>query len=201
MHQPGPSAGSDETPSPPEDITQRERTEALRWQSVFHNSPIGFVLMDTAGRVLGTNAAYQKMLGYSEIELETLSLLDITHERYREHNLALFTELLEGKRHQYQIEKQYRRKDGTLVWVRNRVSIIPGADNAPRLVLALSEDITERKRAEAALELSEERARLILNSAAEGIFGCDSHGTCLFCNHAAVRLLGYDDANELLGQN
>ncbi|HEU4711722.1 MAG TPA: sigma 54-interacting transcriptional regulator [Pyrinomonadaceae bacterium] len=173
----------------------------MRWRSVFDNSPIGFVLMDTTGRVLGTNAAYQWMLGYSESEIETLSLLDITHERYREHNLALFTELLEGKRNHYEIEKQYRRKDGTLVWVSNRVSIIPGTENAPRLVLALSEDITERKRAEAALELSEERARLILNSAAEGIFGCDSQGTCLFCNPAAVRLLGYEDANELLGQN
>ena len=201
MRQPGPSAGNNETPSPPEEITQRERTEALRWRSVFDNSPLGFVLMDTTGRVLGTNAAYQKMLGYSESEIETLSLLDITHERYREHNLALFTELLEGKRNHYQIEKQYRRKDGTLVWVSNRVSIIPGTENTPRLVLALSEDITERKRAEAALELSEERARLILNSAAEGIFGCDSQGTCLFCNPAAVRLLGYEDANELLGQN
>ena len=201
MRQPGPSAGNNETPSPPEEITQRERTEALRWRSVFDNSPIGFVLMDTTGRVLGTNAAYQWMLGYSESEIETLSLLDITHERYREHNLALFTELLEGKRNHYEIEKQYRRKDGTLVWVSNRVSIIPGTENAPRLVLALSEDITERKRAEAALELSEERARLILNSAAEGIFGCDSQGTCLFCNPAAVRLLGYEDANELLGQN
>jgi len=201
MRHPGPSPGSNETPSPSEDITQRERTEALRWRAVFDNSPIGFVLMDTTGRVLATNAAYQKMLGYSESEFETLSLLDVTHERYREHNLALFTELLEGKRNQYQIEKQYWRKDGTLVWVRNRVSIIPGTENAPRLVLALSEDITERKHAEAALELSEERARLILNSAAEGIFGCDSQGTCLFCNPAAVRLLGYEDPNELLGQN
>jgi hypothetical protein len=58
--------------------------------------------------------------------------------------------------------------------------------------VALSEDIMEPKKAEA-LRKSEERVRLILDSAAEGIFGCDPEGTYLFCNPAAVRLLGYDD--------
>ena len=52
-----------------------------------------------------------------------------------------------------------------------------------------------------ALQKSEERVRLILDSAAEAIFGCDSDGTCLFCNPAAVRLLGYDETSELLGKN
>lgn len=54
---------------------------------------------------------------------------------------------------------------------------------------------------EEALRQSEERVRLILDSAAEAIFGCDADGTCLFCNRAAVRLLGYDDPSELLGEN
>jgi len=68
-------------------------------------------------------------------------------------------------------------------------------------MLALSEDITERKQAKEALQKSEERVRLILDSAAEAIFGCDPNGTCLFCNQAAVRLLGYDEPVELLGRN
>lgn len=201
MRQPGPSAGPTETPSPSEDVTQRERTEALRWRSVFENSAIGVALADSDGRVLATNATLQEMLGYTASEFEGRSFLEITHEDYREHNWTLFTELLEGKREQFQIEKQYRRKDGSLVWVRNNVSLVPRTENTPQFVLALSEDITERKLAEEALQFSEERARLILNSAAEGIFGCDSHGTCLFCNPAAVRLLGYDDPSDLLGKN
>src|SRR6266542_2507294 len=102
---------------------------------------------------------------------------------------------------QFQIEKQYRRKDGSLIWVRNNVSLVPGTETIPRFIMALSEDITERKHAEEALQKSEERVRLILDSAAEGIFGCDPQGTCLFCNRAAVRLLGYDEPVELLGRN
>ena len=201
MRQPGPSAGTNETPSRSEDVTQRERTAALRWRSVFNNSAIGVALADANGRVLATNATLQKMLGYSESEFEGMTFLEITHEDYREENWTLFKELVEGKRDQFQIEKQYWRKDGTLIWVRNNVSIVRGPENAPISVLALSEDITERKRAEEALQVSEERVRLVLNSAAEGIFGCDSQGTCLFCNPAAVRLLGYDEPYDLLGQN
>ncbi len=181
--------------------TSQERTEALRWRSVFENSAIGVAVSDLNGRVLATNANYQKMLGYTESEFQEISFLDITHEDHREANWTLVKELLEGKRDQFQIEKQYRRKDGSLVWVRNNVSLVREDESAPRFMIALSEDITERKQAEAALQESEERAHLILDSAAEGIFGCDSHGTCLFCNTAAAQLLGYDAAEQLIGQN
>ena len=200
MGQTGPTSGTPETNSLPVDLS-RERTEALRWRSVFENSAIGVAIADLNGRVLATNPNYQKMLGYTESEFQGLSFLEITHEDHREANLALVRELLEGKRDQFQIEKQYRRKDGSLVWVRNNVSLVRDPESTPRFMLALSEDITERKQAEEALQQSEERARLILNSAAEGVFGCDSHGTCLFCNTAAVQILGYDDPEQLLGQN
>jgi PAS domain S-box-containing protein len=197
----GPISGTPDTFSPSEADTSRERTEALRWRSVFDNSAIGVAVADLNGRVLATNATYEQMLGYTESEFQELSFLEITHEDYREANWALVKELLEGKRDQFQIEKQYRRKDGSLVWVRNNVSLVRDPESTPRFMLALSEDITERKQAEAALLESDERAHLILNSACEGIFGCDSHGTCLFVNTAAVQLLGYDTSEQLLGQN
>ena len=185
----------------------RKRTEEAlresqeRWRSVFENSAIGVALTDPNGRFLATNPTYQKMLGYTEEEFQTLSFLELTHEDYRDANMTLASELLAGKREQFQIEKQYYRKDGSLVWVRNNVSLVPGTENTPRFIMALSEDITERKHAEEALQKSEERVRLILDSSAEGIFGCDPQGICLFCNRAAVRLLGYDEPAELLGQN
>ena len=172
-----------------------------RWRAVFENSAIGVALTDLKGRFLAANPVYQKMLGYTEEELRTLSFLDVTHEDYRESNWALVAELLEGKRQQFQIEKQYRRKDGTLIWVKNSTSFVPGTESMPRFLMTVSEDVTERKMAEQALRHSEERVRLILDSAAEAIFGCDPVGTCLFSNRAAARLLGYNDPAELLGKN
>jgi PAS domain S-box-containing protein len=58
----------------------------------------------------------------------------------------------------------------------------------------------ERERAIQSLRESEERIRLLLDSAAEGICGTDVEGICTFCNAASLRLLGYDDSSELVGK-
>ena len=140
-----------------------ERTRALahtneelrrseeRWRSVFENSAVGVALTDLNGRFIATNPVYQKMLGYTEQELLHLTFVNITHEEDLDHTEMLVSELLEGKRQQFQIEKQYRRKDGQPVWVRNNVSVVPGTERLPRFLMALSEDITQRKLSEEAL--------------------------------------------------
>jgi C4-dicarboxylate-specific signal transduction histidine kinase len=63
-------------------------------------------------------------------------------------------ELLQGTRRRFEIEKQYRRKDGNLVWVRNHVSMVPGTAMVPEFLMAIVEDITDRK------SLGEARAEL-----------------------------------------
>jgi len=149
------------------DITERKRAEEAlraseeRWRSVFENSAIGVALTDLNGHFLATNPVYQKMVGYDEEELRALSFLDITQEEYREANWRLIAELLEGKRQQFQIEKQYRRKDGSLIWVCNSVSLVPGTESVPRFIMALSEDITERMKAEEALQRSRDQLRAL----------------------------------------
>jgi PAS domain S-box-containing protein len=143
------------------DIDDRKRAEQAlrkseeRWRSVFENSAIGVALTDLNGRFLATNHVYQAMVGYTEEELRALSFLDLTHEDYREANWALVTELLEGKRAQFQIEKKYLRKDDSSIWVRNNVSLVPGTERVPQFIMALSEDITQRKRAEQHLRRNE----------------------------------------------
>src|SRR6185436_2345817 len=138
----------------------RRAEEALReseerWRAVFDNSAAGIALANPSGRFLAGNLAYQKMLGYSEKELRELSFLDITHEDYRDANSELTTELLEGKRQYFEMEKRYRRKDGNLIWVRVHVSLVPGTQSIPRFFLAIVEDITARRRANEELRRSE----------------------------------------------
>jgi len=126
-----------------------------RWRSVFENSAIGVALSDLNCRILAANPVYEEMVGYTEEELQKLSFLDITHEEDIEPNRKLVGELIAGKRQQFQIEKQYRCKNGSLMWVRNNVSVVPGTERVPRFLMALSEDITTRKRAEKKLRRSE----------------------------------------------
>jgi PAS domain S-box-containing protein len=182
------------------DITEHVRAEEAlrkseeRWRSVFENSAIGVALTDLDGHFLATNPVYQKMVGYNEEELGRLSFLDITQEDFREANWTLITELLEGKRRQFQIEKQYRRKDGSLVWVRNTVSLVPGTGSVPRFIMALSEDITERKKAEEALRDSEERFRTTFENAGVAMALIDMQGHPVKSNPALRRMLGYSEA-------
>ena len=71
--------------------------------------------------------------------------------------------------------------------------------------LNLMEDaVAARERADQlsrVLKESEEKLHLILNSVAEGIYGVDMSGNCIFCNDSCLRLLGYKHPDELLGKN
>jgi formate hydrogenlyase transcriptional activator len=133
-----------------------------RWRAVYENSAVGVALTDLQGRFIAANRAYQSMLGYTEDELRSLTFLELTHQDDRAANWTAAAELLEGKRTQFQLEKRYRRKDGSLIWVRNCASIVPGSGNVPGFMMAISEDIGERIRAQEALQRSEERARTLL---------------------------------------
>jgi len=139
-----------------ENVERKRAEEALRgseerWRAVFENSAAGIALANFTGRFLATNFAFQKMLGYSEEELRELSFLDVTHKDYRDANSELTAELLEGKRQYFEMEKRYRCKDGNLIWVRVHVSLVSGTQSIPRFLLAIVEDITERRRAEETL--------------------------------------------------
>jgi len=63
-----------------------------------------------------------------------------------------------------------------------------------RLLQELEREVNERMSAEA-------RARLLLDSAAEGIYGIDPRGDCTFANQSGLRILGFTDPSEVLGKN
>ncbi len=148
------------------DLTEQKRTEdALRgseerWRAVFENSAIGVALMDSDGYFIAANSAYQRMVGYSEEELRSLTFLELTHEDYRQANLKQIEELKNGTKAQFQIDKQFKRKDGSLLWVRVNVSLVPGSERMTQFIMALAEDIAERKNAEEALELQNNRLQI-----------------------------------------
>jgi PAS domain-containing protein len=68
-------------------------------------------------------------------------------------------------------------------------------------IVGAARDVTERVKAEEAMKKSEKHIHMLLDSTAEGIYGIDLEGKCTFVNAACLRLLGYDDENELIGKN
>ena len=186
------------------DLEERKRAEdALRkseerWRSVFENSAIGVTLTDLNGRFLATNHVYQTIVGYTEEELRAINFMDLTHEDYRQANWALITELVEGKRRQFQIEKKYRRKDGSLIWVSINASLVPGTERVPQFIMALSEDITERKRGEQALRRSEAYLAEAHRLAKTGSWAYDPAAEkCIYWSDEMLRIFGFDPQRNL----
>jgi PAS domain S-box-containing protein len=147
------------------DLTERRRAEeALREQeallrATFEQAAVGIAVAGLDARFVRTNHVFQRMVGYSDAELQHLTYIDITYPEDLPRNRALMAELAEGKRHAFTLEKRYCRKDGSLLWVQITVSALPSQQGEPRLFVWVIEDITERRGAQEQLHRHREQLR------------------------------------------
>ncbi len=101
----------------------------------------------------------------------------------------------------YQRELTLLFEDGT---TREEIAnAVPFLDENGKVrgAVGASIDVTELKKTERALRESEDKLRLLLDSTAEAIYGIDLEHRCTFCNPAALRALGYEHVDEVLGKN
>jgi PAS domain S-box-containing protein len=135
------------------DVTEQVRAEdALRrseerLRGIFMQATGGIAQVDVTGRFTLVNKRYCEIVGYSEDELLTMSMQEITHAEDRPENVTLFKRLIEAGE-SFIIEKRYVRKDGTDVWVNNSVAPVRDASGRVGQVVAMVVDMTERKQAE-----------------------------------------------------
>jgi len=139
------------------DVTDRRRAEEAlreseaRFRVIFEAAPIGIELANRDGHLIQTNAALQKMLGYTADELRDADFASITHPDDVAAENALDDELVAGRRDQYQLEKRHLHKDGRVVWTRLTATIARDDTGDSQFALGMVEDITDQKRAEEAL--------------------------------------------------
>src|ERR1700746_2309248 len=170
-----------------------------RWRTAFESSAIGITMADFAGRFFAANSVFRNMLGYTESELYQLTFLDVTYEEDRKANQELVRQLVEGKRQHFEIEKRYCRKDGALVWVRNNVALVPGMGGVEPFWFVVVEDITQRKEEESARRYTEEKYRLVVETASDAVICLDESSAILLANPATTQVFGYDP-EEMIGK-
>ena len=130
----------------------RKRSEAAlraseeRWRSIFETSTLAILILDHDLHYTTTNPAFRVMLGYTDDELRRLTPLDITVEEERDTTLKRLADLRERKIDHYVREKQYRRKDGKIIWA--QVSVARVSLSEPEMFIVTMIDITETKRAQ-----------------------------------------------------
>jgi len=181
-----------------EDITEWKRAERAlqeserRYRELYEGSRDGTASVDLEGRVLDCNAVFLNMMGYSLDDIRGLTYNDFTPARWHafERDIIQSQVLTRGYSDVY--EKEFVRKDGTIFPVELRTYLDRDGEGRPVGMWALVRDITERKKAEAALRASERNYREIFNAANEGIFVHDPlTGAILDVNETTVRMLGY----------
>lgn len=160
-----------------EDITERKRAQqALKaneklFRSIFENTQIGISIFDITAQEHLTNTALQEMLGYSENELRALEQWNkIVHPDARTEGAERYAALIQGKREQDAFESRLVRRDGHIVVSNGRFSLIRDAAGKPQYLVALTEDITERKEAEELIRKRDEelhRANFLAETALE----------------------------------
>lgn len=180
-----------------QDITERKKIEeALReseelFRTTFEGAGIGIALADMDGRPLKVNKRLLQMLDYSEDEHLWKSFHEITHPDDLAPNLELFEKLKAGKLSHFEMDKRYIKRDGSTMWGHLVVSEVLGGDGSPKYSIAMIEDITERKRAEEALDKSELWFRSTFESLEEGVFVVTPDRRVANVNKAALTMFGY----------
>jgi PAS domain S-box-containing protein len=180
------------------------RESAARFRAIFEHAAISIALAGTDGRLIDTNPAMQKLLGYQRAELQGRTFMEFAHADDLKADWHLFQDLASGKREYYEAEERYYRRDGSIVWGHMTVSMVRDATGQPQFLLAMGENITERKYAEAELarQLHEAKAarsetRAILDATGEAMLLIADDGRVLTANRQCEAFFGL--AQQTLG--
>ena len=141
---------SDRNESLEEEIAKRRKSEE-RTRLFFDRQLVGMAITSPDKYWLQVNDKLCQMLGYSREELTHLTWDELTHPKDLDKAVAQFNRLMAGEIDDYTQEKRFLRKDGRLVYTNLAVVCVRKEDASLDYVLALLEDITERKHAEKGL--------------------------------------------------
>jgi two-component system NtrC family sensor kinase len=157
-----------------------------------------FAALDFDGRIVRANHAFEELTGYTIEELTSLSVADITTEQCLAAGREILAQVREtGTSARY--EKEYRRKDGTVVAVEVLAELDLDEHDEPVGFTGFITDIGERKRVEGALRVSEERFRLLYDDAPVGYHEIDTEGRIVSINKTECDLLGFS-REEVIGR-
>ncbi len=171
------------------DITDRKRAEAdlraseTRWRSYVENAPYGIFIADETGRYRQVNPAASSITGYSEAELLTMRIPDLTPPEWQKASGESFARL---KSTGYtNIEIPFITKSGEM-----RLWSVAAVKLSPERFLGYVSDTTDRRRAEEEVKTREAFLRKIFEILPVGLWFTDKTGTLVEGNPAGVRIWG-----------
>lgn len=178
------------------DFEQKKNQEQIK--AIVLNAPIGIATCSANKYFINANEAFCKILGYTESELQKMTIEDITHVDDLKESNQYIKDLYDGKISYFSLEKRYIKKDKSEIFGKVIVSTIRDQQGVPSIFIAELEDITNRKRMDQALKKSEEKFMKAFKSSPVAIaLTRMSDGRFLEVNKSVEKLIGYT-RDELL---
>lgn len=182
------------------DITGRHHSEMLlreseeKYHAIFEETPDGIVLVNAAGMIVDCNPEFMRQTCKNLEQLRNIHIWDLRPADQIDPAIEKFNELLDSGS-EGAVELKFKQTGGNVIHVEFRsMAITIGGE---RYLQCISRDITERLRADTQLRESEEKMRVIFDSALDGILLLDvQSGKFSSANVALCRMLGYN-AEEL----
>lgn len=180
-----------------------ERTQELqvseeRYKTLFEASPVGIILEDEKGNIVNANNAFCKSMECSGNELIGVNVRDLALAERSDNVEENIQHLLEGKILDHVVTNTLKNGKQIFIHLTETKIILPDGRTG---ILSISEDITERKRAEEKLRDSEKKYRELIETMPDGVYKSTHAGKFLEVNPAMVEMLGYTSKEELLAIN
>ena len=178
---------------------ERELQESEeQFRAAFENAPIGMCLVSVGGSFLAANRAVCELLGYAAEELIHARLTDVVHPSDAPLTNDQLAALLAGERETCRFEERWFHRDGPMLWVDMSVVLLRDSDSKPRHYVMHVQDITDRRRAQAALGQSEARLRAVIENIPVMVDAFDEDLNIIYWNRECEAVTGYSDA-EIVG--
>lgn len=179
------------------DISKRKKADQAlresetRFRSYFELGLMGVAITSPAKGYLEVNDELCRILGYERSELLRKTWAELTHPDDLAADVAHFNRVLAGEIDSYSRGKRFIRKDGKVIDATISVKCLRRADRSVDYLVGLLQDITERKKAEAALRESETRFRQIAENIEEMFWITDLEGSStIYISPAYERITG-----------
>lgn len=179
------------------ELAQNERERALaeseaRWRAAFLNAGVGIVHRSAEdGRLTLVNPRFAAMLGYDPQELTGRLMSELTVPEEAARNEAELKRLLRGTADLLNLEKTLVRRDGERVTASVTSVPVRDLDGRPLYIVTVAEDVTERRAAEQALRLSDERFRLAANAANDVVYDANLATGAIWWSDALQTVFGF----------
>ncbi len=155
------------------------------FRSVFEHAPFSMCVSGLDGRIKQTNAAFCRMLGYSEQEMLGRFWEELIHPDDRE--LTEFFELTDGCS---EVEQRFLHRTGAVVWTRTKIYVVRADCGASVGHVIYVEDITERQHADEAARESEDRFRVMADACPTIMWVTNTDGGKEFVNRTYREFFG-----------